>query len=66
LLPPAQKHSGADRAILAQRRAVYDRARGNNPRRWAQARIRNWHPVLQTSLNPVDIRKIERELKKSA
>ena len=48
---PDQRHTGADVAILARRRALYARARGRMPGRWAGA-IRNWTPIAAVVLNP--------------
>ena len=48
---PDQRHSGADVAVLARRRSVYERARRRTPERWAR-RIRNWTPVATVVLNP--------------
>jgi transposase InsO family protein len=48
---PEQRHNGLDRDILAQRHALYLRARERNPRRWSGA-TRNWTPVGAVTLNP--------------
>ena len=48
---PAQRHTGADRAILAARHELYERSRKMNPRRWAQ-HTRNWKPIESVTLNP--------------
>jgi len=48
---PDQRHSGADLAILARRRVLYERARRRMPRRWS-GKIRNWTPVATVVLNP--------------
>ena len=48
---PDQRHSGADVAILACRRALYERARQRTPGRWS-SKIRNWIPVPTVTLNP--------------
>lgn len=48
---PDQRHTGADVAILARRRAVYDRARRRMPGRWSGP-IRNWTPIAAVVLNP--------------
>lgn len=63
---PAQKHQGLDIDILENRHRVYAAARENRPDRWIQNKTRNWEPVRQTTLNPVNIRKLERIIKKSA
>jgi putative transposase len=48
---PDQRHAGADVAILARRRVVYERARRRTPGRWSST-IRNWTPVATVVLNP--------------
>lgn len=49
---PDERHFGAEHAILARRRALYERARRANPERWTRA-IRNWTPVGTVTLNPL-------------
>ena len=48
---PAQRHGGADVAILKARHDVYQRAREANPRRWTRG-TRNWNPITVVTLNP--------------
>jgi len=48
---PAQRHAGADTAILAARHELYCQARERNPRRWSGA-TRNWTPIEAVTLNP--------------
>ena len=48
---PAQRHVGADVAILARRHEVYTAAREKQPRRWSRA-TRNWTPIGAVTLNP--------------
>jgi putative transposase len=48
---PDQRHAGADVAILARRRMLYERARRRTPGRWC-GRTRNWTPVATVVLNP--------------
>lgn len=48
---PAERHAGYDREILAQRHALYMRARAAHPRRWSR-RTRNWQPITAVTLNP--------------
>ena len=48
---PAQRHDGADHAILAARHALYLKARAENPARWSGA-TRNWAPIAAVTLNP--------------
>jgi len=48
---PDQRHHGHDRAVLAQRHALYERMRRANPERWSGA-TRNGSPVASVILNP--------------
>jgi transposase InsO family protein len=48
---PAQRHRGQDRAILAQRQAVYEQARARHPERW-RGNLRTWEPIREVWLNP--------------
>lgn len=48
---PAQRHAGVDETLLAQRKALYENARQQNPRRWSQ-NTRNWNRVHIVHLNP--------------
>jgi transposase InsO family protein len=48
---PDERHAGADVAILARRRLLYERARRRTPRRWS-GNTRNWAPVADVLLNP--------------
>jgi putative transposase len=48
---PAARHAGDDLAILAARRAVYQRARRRHPARWA-GDTRNWERPPTVTLNP--------------
>ena len=48
---PAQRHGGHDRTLLAERHAIYQRARERNPRRWS-GQTRNWTPISDVTLNP--------------
>lgn len=56
---PADRHAGRDVAILANRRAVYERAQQKHPERWSRG-TRNWTRVEVVHLNP------EAETKRSA
>lgn len=47
---PTQRHSRADRAIFAARRALYEQARRNRPERWSRA-TRDWSLADQVWLN---------------
>jgi transposase InsO family protein len=48
---PEQRHCGADRALLAMRRTVYEAARAQNPHRWSGT-VRNWTHIDVVNLNP--------------
>jgi putative transposase len=48
---PAQRHAGLDQALLAQRKALYEQARAQNPRRWSND-TRNWNRIHTVHLNP--------------
>ena len=48
---PAERHTGLDTALLAQRAVVYQAAKNKHPERWSGA-TRNWQPVLVVHLNP--------------
>jgi len=48
---PAQRHAGADQAILAARHALYTKARELNPARWS-GKTRDWSPLGAVTLNP--------------
>jgi len=48
---PNERHSGRERRLLAQRHALYQRARKLRPERWSRS-TRNWTPVGAVLLNP--------------
>jgi transposase InsO family protein len=48
---PAQRHSGQDSKILADRHRLYQQARARNPRRWS-GQTRNWTLITSVTLNP--------------
>jgi len=48
---PAQRHCGEDRAIIAQRKIVYETAKTAHPERWS-GEIRNWDLPETVWLNP--------------
>ena len=48
---PAERHTGADVAILARRHTLYERARRRRPERWPR-QTRNWTPIHEVVLNP--------------
>ena len=61
---PEQRHSGKDKAILKQRKAVYEKAKRKRPERWS-GETRNWNHDAVVKLNPVD-EKLEYAVKKAA
>lgn len=63
MVSPAAKHAGEDIAILQKRKAVYEKAKAKNPSRWIQGKTRALANVSATSLNPIDLRKLEKDLK---
>jgi transposase InsO family protein len=48
---PEDRHSGADKAILARRAIVYENARTRRPDRWS-GETRNWNQVAEVRLSP--------------
>lgn len=50
---PQQRHQGEDRAILKQRKRVYEEAKKQHPERWSGA-TRNWEHESLVQLNPVN------------
>jgi putative transposase len=48
---PAERHAGADHAILCARHDLYQQARRQTPARWSRC-TRNWTPVAAVTLNP--------------
>lgn len=63
-ITPEQQHTGQDKKILENRKAVYQQAKLNNPNRWS-GEIRNWNSIETVCLNP-DNQKIESEEKVAA
>jgi transposase InsO family protein len=51
-ITPNDRHEGRENEILKLRRAVYERARQQNPERWINHKSRNWEPVVTVFLNP--------------
>jgi transposase InsO family protein len=62
---PAQRHDGTDKAILTQRKDVYEKARKLHPERWA-GKTRNWDHVAAVELNPGNEHTVNIEMKKAA
>lgn len=48
---PNERHGGHDRALLAQRKTLYEQAKARNPARWSGT-TRNWTPPADVWLNP--------------
>lgn len=48
---PQDRHTGKDKAILADRQKVYETARKRNPQRWS-GKTRNWERIEIVRLNP--------------
>jgi putative transposase len=48
---PAERHAGADHAILSARHELYQAASQTTPARWSR-RTRNWTPIAAVTLNP--------------
>jgi transposase InsO family protein len=60
-LTPAQRHSGADAAIMTGRKAVYEAAKRRHPARWSGA-TRNWELPQVVWLNPSKAADTEEEV----
>ena len=50
---PEQRHARRDVELLANRHAVYEKARARHPERWAGS-TRDWTPIDVVALNPDD------------
>lgn len=48
---PDERHFGLEGDVLAKRRALYERARRQRPRRWSRG-TRDWMPIGTVVLNP--------------
>jgi putative transposase len=62
---PDQRHSGEEREILDKRKAVYEMAKAQNPKRWS-GNTRNWEPVGEVWLNPENPETQEVKIKEEA
>jgi putative transposase len=51
---PEARYQGRDKAILAARHLVYERARRRNPERWS-GDTRDWSPAPPVTLNPQQV-----------
>lgn len=49
---PMQRHLGEDKAILKQRKRVYEAAKSNQPSRWKGRKTRDWGLIETVWLNP--------------
>jgi len=50
---PMERHTGQDRVLLEQRRAVYADAKAKHPQRWGSRKIREWKYQASVLLNPL-------------
>ncbi len=50
-ITPEQRHLGLDAGIFEKRKAVYESAKKNNPKRWSK-NSRNWNLPTEIILNP--------------
>ena len=64
-ITPSQRHNGEERAILANRKVVYQMAKQRHPERWSKG-IRNWTPVGEVLLNPANQDQDEVEIRELA
>ena len=62
---PAERHSGRDSDVLAQRRVVYEAAKQQHPERWSGT-TRNWSPVGDVWLNSDRSAELDPEMKEQA
>jgi transposase InsO family protein len=60
---PHQRHTGQDKAILAQRQRRLECAKQANPSRWGKRNVRNCEPVGPTTLNPSKVLNEQNESK---
>lgn len=62
---PDTRHYGQEKALLNQRKEVYESARKKNPGRWSR-QTRNWEPVGAVFLNPAPKKVSEGEAQEAA
>jgi transposase InsO family protein len=62
---PEQRHNGEDKAILEQRKVVYEEAKRQHPERWS-GETRNWEHESVVNLNPVNEQPRDTEMKQAA
>ena len=60
---PSERHDARDIEILAQRKRVYEEARGRHPERWT-TNTRNWERIDEVVLNPDEYRVMSTQLAK--
>lgn len=58
-ITPHQRHTGQDKAILANRRTVYQRAKLNHPERWS-GQARHWTAPTEVTLNKHRTSRVEK------
>jgi transposase InsO family protein len=58
-ITPHERHTGQDKAILAHRRAVYQRAKLNHPERWS-GQTRHWTAPTEVTLNKQRTSRVEK------
>ena len=58
-ITPDERHTGEDKAILAHRRAVYQRAKRNHPERWS-GQTRQWFAPEEVTLNKHRTSRVEK------
>ena len=51
-ITPYQRHYGLDKAIINNRKEVYEKAKSKHPARWSR-NTRNWELPEYVSLNPI-------------
>lgn len=62
---PEQRHNGEDRAILEQRKHLYENAKKQHPERWSGV-TRNWDHETAVKLNPVNEQPQDTMMKEAA
>ena len=54
-------HTGEAVYILAERKALYERAKAQRPDRWISDNTRNWTPARETWITPPSSELLERK-----
>lgn len=57
---PNEMHTGEAVTILAERKALYERAKSQRPDRWISDKTRDWTPTLETWITPPSSELLER------